>query len=416
MKDPQRWANKFFSQILHILNSNAKGGLLVETGAAVNRRKLEKDWSKADSIIDLNPGGLGKVQPKPPVVVPPDIGNMMEFAISSIRDASGVSLELLGMADRQQAGYLEAQRTKAGLTILAGLFDALRLYRKKQGRVLIYFIQEYLSDGRLIKVVGKQGEQFVPLIKNPEAVKYDVIVDSAPTSRDMKEKTWAALMEMLPLIQGQGLPIPADIIEYSPLPSGLIASWKPKLMQAQQKAETADPAKQQIDMEAQMSQIRVQEATQIEQAKAGTEMQKAQVEAQSKGVSAQADAQAELVKGQAQLQIEREKMALENERKQAELEMEFRYKAREKQMELDARMQEKLIDAAAKVMAAKCSVPMGGPMQDMEETDGAEQADPGMDMQAMMAEIQAMAKMMASPREVIRDEDGRAIGSRIVNG
>ena len=234
MKDPQRWANKFFSQLLHIINTNAKGGLMMEEGAAPNIRKFEKEWAQANTIAKLNPGGLAKIQPKVPPVIPPAISELMNFSISSIRDTSGVSLELLGMADREQAGYLEAQRTKAGLTILAGFFDALRLYRKRQGRVLAHFIQEYLSDGRLIKVVGKEGEQFIPLLKNPDMVKFDVVVDDSPVSRDMKERTWQMLMQLLPIVQQMGMPIPPDIVKYSPLPSALIAAWQPMLVQAQQ--------------------------------------------------------------------------------------------------------------------------------------------------------------------------------------
>lgn len=278
MKDPQRWANKFFSQLLHIINTNAKGGLLVEDGAVANIRKFERDYAKADSITRLNAGGLGKVQPKQPPLIPPAISELMNFSISSIRDTSGVSLELLGMADREQAGYLEAQRTRAGLTILAGFFDALRLYRKRQGRVLAYFIQEYLSDGRLIKIVGKDREQFVPLIKQADTIRFDVVVDSAPTSRDMKERTWAALMQLLPVVKSMGMPIPPEIVEYSPLPSGLIAAWKPMLQQAQQ-PNPQQQAMQQIEMANAAAEVEKTQATaDKEQSAAQLNYIKAQVE------------------------------------------------------------------------------------------------------------------------------------------
>ncbi|MGL4560645.1 MAG: portal protein, partial [Afipia sp.] len=67
MIDPQRWANKFFSQVLHIINSNAKGGLLIEDDATDNIDKLKQDWAKSDSVVEVAPGALtaGKIQPKP---------------------------------------------------------------------------------------------------------------------------------------------------------------------------------------------------------------------------------------------------------------------------------------------------------------------------------------------------------------
>ncbi|NIV38716.1 MAG: hypothetical protein GWN58_57650, partial [Anaerolineae bacterium] len=51
-------------------------------------------------------------------------------------DVSGANLELLGMADKVQAGVLEAQRKQAGMTILSWAFDSLRAYRRAHGRVL----------------------------------------------------------------------------------------------------------------------------------------------------------------------------------------------------------------------------------------------------------------------------------------
>jgi hypothetical protein len=245
MADPQRWANKFFSQILHIINSNAKGGLMVETGAVDNIRKLEDDWSAADSVVQFKQGALsgGKVQPKPMPPYPMAPEKMMEFSVSSIRDVSGVNLELLGLADRQQAGYLEAQRKQAGLVILATFFDSLRRYRKLQGRILAEFIQKYLSDGRLVRIVGGDGtEKYIPLVKQPDTIKFDVIVDESPTSHNVKERVFGLLMNLLPAMQKMGLPPPPpEFVDYMPIPSSFAEKWKEAMVQAAQ-----DPMRQQL--------------------------------------------------------------------------------------------------------------------------------------------------------------------------
>jgi hypothetical protein len=91
-------------------------------------------------------------------------------------------LELLGLRDANQAGVLEEHRKQAGMTILASLFDSLRRFRKRQGRVLLYYIMTYLSDGRLVRIVGDEGAKYVPLIRQEGVAQYDVIVDDAPTS------------------------------------------------------------------------------------------------------------------------------------------------------------------------------------------------------------------------------------------
>ena len=245
-KDPQRWANKFFSQILHIINTNAKGGLVVEAGAVSNQKKFEESWAKSDSVSYVNAGGLGKIQPKAAPPVPASLWQTMEFAISSIRDGTGVNLELLGLVDRNQAGVLEHQRTQAGLTILAPFFSSLRLYRKRQGRLLAYFIKEYISDGRLIRVVGEDGAQYVPLLRDPIDIDYEVVVDESPTSRDTKEKTWAVLMPILGMMQQQGIMPPPDVLDYMPVPSSLAQKMKQAVMQHMQKTQGGDPKQERM--------------------------------------------------------------------------------------------------------------------------------------------------------------------------
>ena len=269
MKDPQRWANKFFSQTLHIVNTQAKGGVLAERSAFANVREAEEKWAHPDSLILLEDGAISgkKVMERPMGQFPTGVDRLMQFAISSLRDVSGVNLELLGMADREQAGVLEAQRKQAGLTILAGFFNALRRYRKEQGRVLLHMIREYISDGRLIRVLGQDGAQYVPLARERGVVAYDIHVDDAPTSPNMKEQTWAVLQNMLPFLSKAGIPTPPEVLDYLPFPAVLVEKWKQLLEQSKQ------PSPEQ----------------QLAQQKMQAEVQKLQAEAAAKQASAQLD-------------------------------------------------------------------------------------------------------------------------------
>ncbi len=226
MKDPARWSNKFFSQIQDILNSNAKGGILAEKDAFEDSRSAEEDWAKPDRIIWTNPGAIanGKIKERSPAAYPQGLDRLMQVAMGATRDVSGVNLEMLGMADRQQAGVIEASRIRQGTTVLSVFFDSLRYYRKTQGRIMLYFIRNYVPDEKMVRVVGE--DRFVPYRKIDSFEKYDVIIDQSPSSPNMKEEVWKGFQLVLPAMVKAGLPIPPDIIDFMPVPQSVISKMK----------------------------------------------------------------------------------------------------------------------------------------------------------------------------------------------
>ena len=286
MHDPQRFANKWLAQTLHIIDSNSKGGVMIETGATDDHRKFEEDWSAGDSTIWMRDGALaqGKVQEKPKAQMPSALMGLTEFAISSIRDVSGVNQELLGMRDANQPGVLEYQRKQAAMTTLAVLFDALRQYRKQQGKVLLFYIVEYLADGRLVRIASDEGEKYEPLVIDDKTQKFDVIVEDAPTSPNNKERVWETIMGMMPILERAELSAElwGDIIEYSPFPTALVE----KLQEFAKKGDQPDPQMQQ------MVQLEIQKAmADIEEKKAETKREEANaIENMAQAEKAKADA------------------------------------------------------------------------------------------------------------------------------
>jgi len=262
MMDPQMWANKWLSQILHILNTSSKGGVLYEKDAFENPRKAMEDWSKPDGMIEVKSGSLGRgaIKEREAKAYPQGLDRLLEFAVGSMPQVTGINLELLGLVQKEQAGVLEAQRKQAGYAILAVFFDSLRRYRKMQGRVMLHFIQEFISDGRLIRIAGGEGnEQYAPLTKQADTAKYDVIVDEAPMSANQKEAVWGMMTQMLPILTKQPVPMEVwtEFLRYSPLPSSVSA----KIGQALEKAGQPDPAQQQMQQASQQLALRKEAAT-----------------------------------------------------------------------------------------------------------------------------------------------------------
>ena len=243
MRDPQKFANKWLSQTLHIINTNAKGGVMVEAEAVEDVQQFEDSWAAADGVTWMKTGAIssGRIQPKPSAQMPAALMSLTEFAISAVRETSGINLELLGLRDANQPGVLEYQRRQAAMTTLARFFDALRFYRKRQGRTILNFLVHHIAPtGRLVRIVKEDHAQFVPLAVADDTRKYDVIVDDAPQAPNQKEKTWGVIEAMMPMLSNAGLSMDdwADVLEYSPLPASFVEKVRQK---ARQMAEQPDP-------------------------------------------------------------------------------------------------------------------------------------------------------------------------------
>lgn len=268
MIDPQRLMNKMVSQVQRIIDVNAKGGLLAETDAFEDQGQAEADYAASDSIVWLKSGTLGahpKIMPKPVAPYPSAIDKLFAVMDEAVPGVSGVNKEMLGVVERDQAGVLDTQRKQAAYSVLASFFDGLRRYRKEQGRLLLKFITKYMSDGRLIRIVGRQGNvQYMPLIRDENVAKYDVIVDEAPAGPNQKERTFMFMQSPMGAEMVKMMPpaMQLKMMEYTPLPTSLVSEMQ-KI--AQEQPEQKDPALVKAETEAQINQMKAQQEAQTSQ-------------------------------------------------------------------------------------------------------------------------------------------------------
>lgn len=327
MRDPQKWANKFFSVALEQIATAGKG-LLAERGAFEDDKKAEQEWAKTGNITWLKTGMIERVAPKPQPPMLTGLADLMTLSLQAIRDVTGVNQEALGSTDRTQAASLEYQRTKQASVILSSLFDSLRRYHKENGRLLIWFIREYISDGRLIRILGPNGTpKIISLIKQPDTLQYDIVVDEAPSSPNQKEAAWMVTQQIMPVLMKDGQTPPQVLLEFlrsSPLPESNVQRIQKAWAQAQREREQQGPSLQDRQLEA--------------------DIKKTEAEAQGKQAEAQGKAQElQLRKYEVDMTAATTQQQLGAQQQQQQFDMameQFKLQAAQQQQAFDMRIKE----------------------------------------------------------------------------
>jgi len=420
MLDPQEWANKWLSQALHILNTNAKGGIMAEKDAFEDLEQARQSWAAADRITVLKQGGLAKVAPKPGVPMPQSFMELMQFAISSVRDTAGTSLELLGMADTpQQTGMVEESRKQSSMTVLATLFDSLRRYRKVQAKIILDYLKDpTFVNGRLFRITGGDQEKYQQL--RPDILRsdleYDIIIDESASSPNQKEKTWQQLQLLFPALKDRlSSEMILKLMEYSPLPSSVVDDMKQIAAKEAQAPPPPDPKLVAIQKQWEIDQQRAVLEGQQEAARQKMEDDRevAMAARQAATEKAQRDAEiaAEQAKTASQIDLEREK---------------FQFSKALKIIETRSALALKRFEAVTKAAQSRAVTDEdgesrevgGGPLPAMPDDDAIWRMigdDPGSDKHGeMMTMMQGLLHVMTSPTEVVRDENGRPVGARRV--
>lgn len=308
MRDPQKMINKFFATGTHILSTNAKGGLMYERGAFADPRAAEKDWSNPQKNVELTEGSLarGAIQPRTPPPLPTSLVQLMEFSITFFSRVTGINIELLGQADRDQPASLEMQRRQSAVTILASLFDAKRRYHKEQGKTLLALMkslppetivrvtidtqdmQQLISTlppntppeqaQQIIQQAQQQDEQqrFVQFALVSKAfqdptLKFDVIVDEAPSSPNQQQE----VMGKLAMLSNQGLQLPPGALAIAVKNIGLPATVADDIAK---EIMGNNPEVQQLQQQLQQgAQLLQQKEQELQQAKADKALEAAKV-------------------------------------------------------------------------------------------------------------------------------------------
>ncbi len=228
MIDPQKAANKFMSQAVHLFNTNPKGALLYEEDFFINESEALTDWNKASAAMKVERGALSKEKDKfrqlNAGVSLRGIETLLQNALSAVNESVGVSPYTTGFVQdlRRTSGEAVNAVQEANLQTQANPFDSLRLYRKRMGRLILGFTEEYIDPELIEKVVGSNEAMaaFVQAAKEGRLQdEYNATVEEVPTSPNEKREVFKVFMDsqILPQLASQGVPLPPEIADILPV-------------------------------------------------------------------------------------------------------------------------------------------------------------------------------------------------------
>lgn len=259
LKKPAEYANKAMTEMLYIIASTSKAGVLYEEDAVDDPRRFEEQYATTQAAIRVNSGTLsgGKIQPKGQPAMNTGYEAILQYSNDSLGEVSGISKEFLGTAQNKQvAALLESQRINQVLATLATYFDAISLYQLEHARMMVTFIRMLAqnSEGRLVRILGQDGApRYEQMTEQRLVDEYDIDISEAPTTPAQREQTTQIMIDFADKQAAFGKDIYNLVVPYLPIKN----SEKQTLLQAL----TPNPQMQQQQQQQKQQSDQLQMAT-----------------------------------------------------------------------------------------------------------------------------------------------------------
>lgn len=332
---PQEILNKVSSQELHIVNTTANSGWVLEANSLVNMSSedLEAKGATTGLVLEFAKGTTPpqKIQPNQ---TPTGLDRISYKAEEHIKSISGVSDSMQGFDREDVAAKAIAYKTQRGSMNLVKVMDNLERTDYILARNCLSLIQEYYTEPRILNIINpditaasesveiNQVDPVTGKITNDLTMgEYDIVITTAPYRASLEDSQFQQALEM----RREGIPIPDSVlIENSRLQR---RAELVKQMTTDKESPEAQAAAELQRRGAEAEVANKEADTSLKQAQAG----KTAAEATTAQNGDFASLQAEQVK----LNMERERMQTEMTQKFEELQM--KNAALEQQMELKRR-------------------------------------------------------------------------------
>jgi len=215
--DPQKQHNVEQSAIVQLIQLMPKQSWMGPKGVFHNKVEWQEKISQPGAMLEYN-ASRGKPEA---IKAEPPARHLIDMAMARpqmMRDISGVNVDMMGQRVAGDPGVVMEMRQKAARSVLAPIFDNFRMTKIALGKVLLAYIQTYISEGRKLRIVGPEGAQAVEMTRDMTIGKYDITVEETNSTVNDRIATLNVMQTTLPQMAKAGITIPPEIIDLLPMP------------------------------------------------------------------------------------------------------------------------------------------------------------------------------------------------------
>ena len=316
---PQEQLNKIASQELHIVNTTANSGWMVESGSLVGMQTddLEEHGAETGLVVEYNRGSTPPVKIQPNQI-PTGLDRIGQKAALNIQTISGINDSMLGSDSAEVSGVAIQAKQNRGAVMIQVPLDNLRKARQYLAERVLHLLQTFYTEERVIMVTNEDiptepREEVAINVETPEGQiindltlgEYDVIVSTAPARDSFDEVQFAEALNLRQV----GVAIPDDaIVQYSHL------AKKEELAQRIRAVAGQEPPTEEEVQVMQMQEQMEMQRVQLELAKLEAEVQHLKTESALNVAKVQdtadVDPQLRVAELQAKIQMKQEELDL----------------------------------------------------------------------------------------------------------
>jgi len=218
---PQEQFNKMESQMLHIVNTTANSGWIVDEGSMTNMTTEELEERGAETgLVIVTKKGSDRPEKITANQIPTGLDRLASRAQANVTGIAGVE-GLVGEPSREVSGIALDELADRGLLQVNVPFDSLKRTRGLVVKKILELVQDFYTETRVLRVsvgngLDEQDEEMMinglnaagQIVNDITIGEYDIVIGTKPARDNYEDAQFANALQM----RDAGVMVPDDVV------------------------------------------------------------------------------------------------------------------------------------------------------------------------------------------------------------